>query len=36
VPEGRSAEAFREREMKLNQLRTDPTLNDPFLTDPVD
>jgi hypothetical protein len=36
VPEGRSAEAFREREMKLNQLRTDPTLNDPFLTHPVD
>jgi hypothetical protein len=36
VPESRSAEASREREMKLNQLRTDPTLNDPFLTRPVD
>jgi hypothetical protein len=36
VPQSMSAEAFIEREMKLNQLRTDPTLNDPFLTPPVD
>jgi hypothetical protein len=36
VPETMPAEAFIEREMKLNQLRTDPTLNDPFLTHPVD
>jgi len=36
VPEGMPAEAFHDREMKLNQLRTDPTLNDPFLNRPVD
>ena len=36
VPQSMSAEAFIEREMKLNQLRTDPSLNDPLLTRPVD
>lgn len=36
VPQSISAEAFVEREMKLNQLRTDPSLNDPLLTRPVD
>jgi len=35
-PQSMSAEAFVEREMKLDQLRTDPSLNDPLLTRPVD
>jgi hypothetical protein len=34
VPESTTSEAFFEREMKLNQLRTDPTLKDPFLNPP--
>ena len=36
VPQSISAEAFVEREKKLDQLRTDPSLNDPLLTRPVD
>ena len=36
VPQSMCAEAIIEREMKLNQLRTDPSLNDPLLTRPVD
>jgi hypothetical protein len=36
VPQTMSPEAFIEREMKLNQLRTDPTLNDPLVDPPVD
>jgi hypothetical protein len=34
VREPMTAEAFAEREIKLNQLRTDPTLRDPFLNPP--
>ena len=36
VPQTMSPEAFIERQMKLNQLRTDPSLDDPFLSPPVD
>jgi hypothetical protein len=36
VPESMTSEAFYEREMKLNQLRTDPTLKDPFLNPPTE
>ena len=36
VPESMTSEAFSEREMKLNQLRTDPTLKDPFLNPPTE
>jgi hypothetical protein len=35
VPQTMSTEAFVERQMRLNQLRTDPSLNDSLLPRPV-